>query len=45
MKLVNGYYVDENGNKWSQLLETLDSAERNNKTLTNCFNCKNCSAC
>lgn len=45
VKLVDNYWVDKNGNKWSAEYCTKKGAERLSETLINCFNCVNCINC
>jgi hypothetical protein len=45
MESKNGYYVDHNGNRWNQKLETFESAERKSRTLVDCTDCTDCTNC
>ncbi len=45
MKQENGFWVDENNNKWTTSLYTEDQAKALSKTLTNCTGCTNCTNC
>ena len=38
MNLVDGYYVDENGNKWDSRRYSLEEAKDSSPTLINCKN-------
>lgn len=43
MKQENGYYIDENKNKWDCDIYTEDQAQKYSESLINCFNCSDCS--
>ena len=45
MKKVNGYFIDENNNKWSEKKFTMEEALHLSGTLTDCTNCVNCTNC
>lgn len=45
MELVDGFYVDEDGNKWTASENTLESAIKKSKTLVCCKDCTDCSDC
>ena len=45
MKQINGYWVDENNNRWDIEIYTEGQAEKFSKSLVNCHNCRNCSYC
>ena len=45
MKQEDGFYVDENNNKWNAKSYTKEQAETCSKSLINCINCINCSDC
>ena len=51
LKLENGYYVDNNNNKWNAKAYNENEALQHSKGLVNCFdcvdciNCKDCRAC
>ena len=45
MKQINGYWVDENNNRWDIKIYTAKQAEKFSKSLVNCYNCDNCSYC
>jgi hypothetical protein len=43
--LLNGYYVDDNNNRWNSSIYTLDQAAEDSATLINCNRCTNCANC
>ena len=45
MKQINGYWVDENNNRWDIEIYTEEQAEKASKSLVNCRNCYNCHDC
>ena len=45
LELKDGYYCDKNNNKWSELLETLESAIKKSESLSGCSGCSGCSYC
>ena len=45
MKLENGFWIDENNNKWECKFYTETNATQLSKTLANCSDCINCSYC
>lgn len=45
MKQINGYWVDENNNRWNIGIYTEEQAEKFSKSLVNCYNCNNCGYC
>lgn len=45
MKLQNGFWEDENHNKWSAVLYSDVEAEMYSKTLVDCSYCRDCSYC
>lgn len=45
MKQINGYWVDEDGNRWDCKKFTREQAEKFSKSLVNCQDCYNCCDC
>ena len=45
LELKDGYYCDENNNKWSESLETLENAIKKSESLSDCRYCIDCSYC
>lgn len=45
VRLENGWYVDDNGNRWSASRYTQTQAELNSASLTDCRNCVDCWGC
>ena len=45
MKKANGYYIDENNNRWDCNLYTEDQAKKNSESLIDCSYCYRCSYC
>jgi hypothetical protein len=45
MKKENGYYIDDQGNKWSVNYETEKSAQKKSKSLITCRGCSDCKDC
>lgn len=45
MKQIDGFWIDENNNKWDTKIYTEEEAEKRSKSLVNCYNCKNCRNC
>ena len=45
MKQINGYWVDENNNRWDCELYSEAKAERYSKTLIECTECTDCDNC
>ena len=45
MKQINGYWTDENNNRWDIEIYTEEQAENFSKSLVNCRNCYNCHDC
>lgn len=45
MKLIDGYYIDKNGNKWDAEKFPLDVATEMSISSVGCFNCINCRDC
>ena len=42
LKQINGYWVDENNNKWDIKFYIEQKAEKYSKTLVDCYNCRYC---
>ena len=45
MQQINGYWVDENNNRWACSYYTAEQAEEYSATLINCLDCRNCENC
>lgn len=45
MKKIDGYYVDENGNKWSENLFSEEKAIKFSETMVGCRECTDCEDC
>lgn len=45
MKQINGYWVDENNNRWDIEFYTEEEAEKCSKSLVDCENCRDCRNC
>jgi len=45
MKNENGFWIDENGNKWSAENHTEAQAREKSKTLVHCVGCVDCWDC
>jgi hypothetical protein len=45
LKLKNGWYVDDNNNRWNTNVETEESARKKSESLKSCFGCSGCSDC
>ena len=45
VKLVDGYWTDENSNVWNSEIYTESQAIVNSASLINCKNCINCDSC
>ena len=45
LKQINGYWVDENNNRWNIEIYTEEEAEKCSKSLVNCHDCYNCVDC
>ena len=45
MKQINGYWVDENNNRWDIEIYTEEQAEKYSRSLVNCRYCLNCDNC
>lgn len=45
MKQINGYWMDENNNRWDIEIYTEEQAEKFSKSLVNCYNCISCRNC
>ena len=45
MKQINGYWMDENNNRWNIEIYTEEQAEKCSKSLVNCHDCDNCCNC
>jgi len=45
MKNENGYWIDENNNKWNKNIYSEEAAKKWSKTLINCYYCTNCTNC
>jgi len=45
MKTENGYYIDENNNRWDCEIYTEDQAKKNSESLIDCSGCFDCSRC
>lgn len=45
LKIIDGYFTDENNNKWSIYGYNRKSAEKVAKTLINCSDCTECWSC
>jgi hypothetical protein len=43
LKLKNGWYVDDNNNRWNTDVETEESARKKSESLKSCFGCSDCS--
>lgn len=41
----DGFYIDDNNNKWDTYYYTLDEAEEISRSMINCFDCRNCRSC
>lgn len=40
IKLIDGYWMDKNNNKWDTEIFSKEDAEKLSKTLIDCVNCK-----
>ena len=45
MEQINGYWTDENNNRWDTEIYTEEAAEKFSKSLVNCYNCYSCYNC
>ena len=45
LALVDGMYVDGDGNRWTALVYPREEAERMSATMVDCVRCKNCHDC
>lgn len=45
IKEVDGYYVDDNNNRWDSKNYSKESIERYSKSMIDCTNCTNCHTC
>jgi hypothetical protein len=45
LKLKNGWYVDDNNNRWNTDVETEESARKKSESLKSCSDCSDCSDC
>ena len=45
MQQINGYWVDENNNRWACSYYTAEQAEEYSATLINCLDCRDCEKC
>lgn len=45
MQLINGYWVDDNNNRWNCDFYDEDEAKKYSDNLTNCHDCWNCEGC
>lgn len=45
LKKINGYWMDENNNRWDTKIYTKEQAEKFSKSLVDCYNCYNCDNC
>lgn len=45
MQQINGYWVDENNNRWDCEKYTKIQAREYSATLINCYGCDNCCNC
>ena len=45
MKLIDGYYVDSNNNKWSTSRYTEEQAIKVSNSLIDCYDCVDCENC
>ena len=45
MKKENGYFIDENNNKWNDTLFNEEQAIKFSKSLINCKDCQDCQDC
>lgn len=43
MKKIDGYWVDENGNRWNDCSK--ERAKELSSSMINCYNCNNCCGC
>lgn len=41
----NGFYIDDNNNKWANSFFTLEEAAEISRSMINCFDCRNCRSC
>ena len=44
MRHENGYWIDENGNRWNDSCDK-ERAKELSSSMINCYNCDNCSNC
>ena len=45
MELMNGYWIDENNNRWDSTFYTAEVAQKFSESLKNCRNCVNSRYC
>ena len=45
MKHENGWWIDDNENRWSDLLDDEDSATKKSVSMNDCSDCSDCSYC
>jgi hypothetical protein len=45
METINGYYVDENNNRWNIDYYSIEEAKAASHSLTRCSDCSDCSYC
>lgn len=45
MKLINGYWTDENNNRWNASIYSCEEAAENSESLAYCRDCENCKNC
>ena len=45
IRIENGFYVDENNNKWSKSKYTLVEAQKLSNSLIECYECIDCEYC
>ncbi|MGI7118565.1 hypothetical protein ACNGEM_08215 [Campylobacter coli] len=45
MKLIDGYYVDSNNNKWNACRYTEEQAIKVSNSLIDCYDCVDCENC
>ena len=41
----NGYWIDDQNNKWSDMMYSKEDVERYSKSLNDSYNCLNCMDC
>jgi hypothetical protein len=45
MKLEDGYWIDDNDNRWNSKLYSEEESIKASETLIDCKNCENCNNC